>query len=90
MIPTGMCPECGQLDCGGRCENPPDGRFAPKSPIDWERVFELRCLSKQGFPIAQEQRELLQRAHALDPKRYAALDDKVFKATAPFGAQGVD
>lgn len=55
--------------------------------LDWERVFRVRCKSKSGHQLADEERELITRAHQLDPVRYAAMNDDVFVATAPFGSR---
>ncbi len=55
--------------------------------LDWERVFRVRCKSKSGHQLADEERELVTRAHQQDPDRYAAMNDDVFVATAPFGSR---
>lgn len=55
--------------------------------INWDRVFDVRCKSKRGERLTEAELELVKRAHAEDRARYAALDDRVFEATKPFGAK---
>lgn len=64
-------------------------RAAPLTDRDWERVFALRCRSKRGEYVSDEDRALLVAAHAADPDRYAGLNDDIFRATAPFGARQI-
>jgi hypothetical protein len=52
----------------------------------WRVVFQLRCRSKQGQHLAQEDRELLAVAFNEDSKRYGAMEPDVFNTTAPFGS----
>jgi hypothetical protein len=56
------------------------------SEHEWRQLFRVRCASKQGQRLSDEDRELIERAHRADPKRYAAMDDDVFDATVPFGS----
>ena len=53
---------------------------------EWTAVFSARCLSKRGFPLTDEQRDLCTRAHATDAKRYSAMTNDVFNTTVPFGS----
>lgn len=53
---------------------------------DWRAVFVARRQSKQGRPLSDGERDLLAAAHSEDGKRYGAMDDDVFNATAPFGS----
>lgn len=55
--------------------------------INWDRVFDLRCKSKRGEQLTDAELVLIKRAHAEDRERYAALDDRVFEVTKPFGAK---
>jgi hypothetical protein len=54
---------------------------------DWLRVFEIRCRSKRGYDLTDQDRELIARAFELDGDRYAAMNHDVFVATAPFGSR---
>lgn len=58
--------------------------------VDWDKVFELRCRSKRGESLSEEQRALVERAWRTDPKRYNAMEEDVFVATAPFGSITVE
>ena len=65
-------------------------KINPDEPLtekEWRYVFAVRCISKQGRPISEGERALIVRAYASDPRRYAAMDRDVFKATAPFGSK---
>ena len=53
---------------------------------DWLRVFEVRCKSKRGEALTEEQYALIQRAFKQDPKRYGEMDAEVFNATVPAGS----
>lgn len=57
-----------------------------REDIDWSKVFELRCRTKSGQRLTPEEQQLVEAAHAADPKRYAALTADVFEATKPFGS----
>lgn len=53
---------------------------------DWSKVFKARCQSKQGRPVSEEERRLVDVAFETDQARYAAMDKDVFNATVPFGS----
>lgn len=53
---------------------------------DWRRVFTLRCKSKQGQTLADDERALIEAAWKENKKRYTAMERAVFVATAPFGS----
>lgn len=62
----------------------------PLTEREWAMVFELRCQSKRGARLRDEDMAFLRRAHGADTARYNALDAEVRQATAPFGAFGAD
>ena len=51
--------------------------------IDWEKVFDLRCRSKRGERLSDDQAALLVAAWKADKVRYSALTERVFEETAP-------
>ncbi len=53
---------------------------------EWREVFRLRCKSKRGDTLSQQELARVTRAYHEDPVRYAAEDDDVFNATVPFGS----
>lgn len=53
------------------------------SESDWARVFTLRCRTKRGERLSDEEMKLIDRAWREDDKRYAALNEAVFEATHP-------
>ncbi len=53
---------------------------------EWEKVFRLRCSTKQGHAISLEDGDLVKRAFREDRARYSAASRDVFNATKPFGA----
>lgn len=53
---------------------------------DWRRVFKLRCETKQGHAITDDDLRLVERAHRENPERYRATEGDVFNATVPFGS----
>lgn len=53
---------------------------------DWAKVFAARCQTKQGRPISDEERKLVDAAYKSDLKRYAAMEKEIFNATVPFGS----
>jgi hypothetical protein len=53
---------------------------------DWDRVFDLRCRSKRGERLSDEDLEYLEYAHEVDRDRYASLNARVFNETAPIGS----
>jgi hypothetical protein len=56
-------------------------------PIDWNKVFELRCRSKRGERLWPEEHNLIEKAYKANPKKYGAMEKAVFEATKPFGAR---
>ena len=52
----------------------------------WRLVFQLRCRSKQGQHLAQEDLALLDAAFNEDSKRYGAMEPDVFNTTVPLGS----
>ena len=61
----------------------------PKVPLteaEWSRVFRIRCASKQGQRVTEEEHALINRAYAENSKRYGGMDADVFDATVPAGS----
>lgn len=56
------------------------------SEAQWEKVFKIRCKSKQGQDLTNEELDLIILARKSDLKRYVSLDEDVFEATRPFGS----
>ncbi len=54
--------------------------------VDWDRVFLLRCKSKQGSRLSEEEQRVCLDAYRADHRRYAAMTPEVFEATKPFGS----
>ncbi len=54
---------------------------------DWQRVFEIRCRSKRGEHVPDDDMRLCETAYAEDGDRYTALGPRVFEATKPVGAR---
>lgn len=54
---------------------------------EWERVFDIRCKSKRGERVSEEDMKFVERAWLEDPDRYGALNAKVFEATKPLGSR---
>ena len=52
-----------------------------KIEIDWLVIFDLRCRSKRGEQLSDEQFKLLNEAHKQDPERYKAMNEDIFEAT---------
>lgn len=62
-------------------------RGAPDlSEEDWLRVYKLRCRNKRGETLSQEESALCEAAYKADSNRYAAMNDPILVATAPFGS----
>lgn len=53
---------------------------------EWNKVFHLRCRSKEGRELSKEDRALVDAAWRENPERYANMDADVFDATVPFGS----
>lgn len=53
---------------------------------DAQRVFELRCQSKAGRQHDDATIRYLGAMHRRYPKQYAAMTDRVFEETKPFGS----
>lgn len=62
------------------------GEYKPLSEADWQRIFKLRCQSKQYGNITQEEIEFCHRGYLEDRERYEQMSKEVFEATKPFGA----
>lgn len=54
---------------------------------DAERCFELRCRSKRGERLTDEEHTFLRGLWEKHPAWYGSLDARVFEETKPFGAQ---
>lgn len=52
----------------------------------WSEVFRLRCRSKEGKELSEQDRALVNQAFNENKDRYAALEPDVFDATVPFGS----
>lgn len=61
-------------------------KLPPLTEQEWRQVFEIRCRSKRGERLWDEEEKLFLRALKEDPKRYSAMDDAIFAVTAPFGS----
>lgn len=48
-----------------------------KLPIDWDRVFDLRCKIKRGEGLSREEWVYCAKAFRADPERYAKLGQQV-------------
>jgi len=53
---------------------------------EWEKVFRIRCKSKRGQALSDEERDLVDRAFRQDRDRYADEEVDVFNETVPFGS----
>jgi hypothetical protein len=53
---------------------------------EWAEVFRVRCRSKQGHRLNDEEFSILTAAWKSDPNRYKGLDKEVFEATLPAGS----
>ena len=53
---------------------------------DWAAVYKIRCRSKLGTQPGAGEMALLYDAYKADSERYAAMNDAIFRETAPFGA----
>lgn len=53
---------------------------------EWGRVFDVRCRSKRGEALSDDDRALIGAAFASDKGRYAAMNGDVFDATVPAGS----
>lgn len=58
----------------------------PLTVAEWREVFRVRCKSRRGDGMTEDERRLIGRAFAEDPRRYAGLDADVFDATVPAGS----
>jgi hypothetical protein len=54
--------------------------------IEWQKVFSVRCKSKQGQLLSDDEHRLIDQAYKEDRARYAAMNRDVFNATVPFGS----
>ncbi len=63
-----------------------DFELVALTDADWEEVFRLRCKSKQGKRLTDDERTLVDVAYKEDEERYAALEPDVFDSTVPFGS----
>lgn len=57
-----------------------------KAPIDWTRVMQIRCKSKRGEAMTDEERDIIDLALNDDPGRYSEMTKEVIARTLPFGA----
>ena len=62
------------------------GKVRRLTEVEWSKVFHLRCQSKRGKGLTDDEQALLAAAFQSDEQRYAALDADVFDATVPFGS----
>lgn len=51
------------------------------------RLFDIKCRSKRGLPVTEEEHRFTRKMYELYPDEYGEDERKVFIATAPFGAQ---
>lgn len=58
----------------------------PLTDAEWRRLFTVRCKSKRGQAITDDESALIDRAFASDPKRYGNMDPDVFNETVPAGS----
>ena len=63
-------------------------RRKPRKPpdIDWSAIFRLRCRSKSGTALSQQELARCEAAYKADPQRYIAMNTDIFEETAPCGA----
>jgi hypothetical protein len=52
---------------------------------EWSRVFDIRCKTKRGERVSDDDMTLVMQAFAEDAKRYENLSSRVYEATKPFG-----
>lgn len=58
-----------------------------KMPPDvWRRLFDIRCRSKEGRAVSDEERRFYSMCFDKWPDDYRAMEKDVFNATKPFGA----
>ena len=58
----------------------------PLTEAEWSKVFDIKCRSKSGHAVTDEERALTNRAFETDPDRFSAMEPAVFNATVPFGS----
>lgn len=51
-----------------------------------KRCFDLRCQSKRGVRLHQDDSDFLEDCWRRYPEEYGSMSDAVFEATKPFGA----
>ena len=58
-----------------------------KMPPDVRRkLFDIRCRSKRGEYLSEEERKLISLCWSRWPEDYRAMEAEVFEETKPFGA----
>lgn len=58
----------------------------PMPPDIRRKLFDVRCRSKSGGTLSEEDRALISKCWARWPDEYRAMEREVFEATKPFGA----
>lgn len=61
-------------------------KVSPLSELEWGRVFDLRCKSKRGEMLSDDEMKIIVRAYQSDRRRYADMEPRVFEKTKPFGS----
>lgn len=58
----------------------------PMPPDIRRKLFDVRCRSKSGQALSEDDRLLINRCWALWPEEFRAMEREVFEATKPFGS----
>lgn len=53
-----------------------------------EKLFRLRCKSKQGMLLTEEETDFCRKCFSEYPVEYSEMSREVFEATKPFGSKG--
>lgn len=61
-------------------------KFVP-TESDWDRLFAIRCRTKQGGYASPDEISFCEAMLAADASRYARMNQAVFDATKPVGAR---
>lgn len=72
------------------CTGPGGPTVVRRMPDDIrDKCFRIRCQSKEGRGLADEDQRSLMKWRKAYPDDYAAMEHEVFEATRPFGSKGL-